>query len=56
MAKQQTFADKSKGKKEAEGVVIKCIVSQFDDVTQSWKFRERMVHTASTADLKDMKF
>jgi hypothetical protein len=56
VAKQQSFADKSKSKKQSDHVDVKCIVSQYDEATKSWKFRERMVQVASTNDLKDMKF
>lgn len=56
MAKQQSFADKSKSKKKTDSVDVKCIVSQFDEATGSWKFRKKMVQVPTTADLKDMKF
>ena len=56
MAKKQTFADKSKGKEKSDTVQIKCIVSVFDEGTQSWKFREKMVRVASANELQNMKF
>ncbi|MFZ1728938.1 MAG: hypothetical protein WBQ23_03540 [Bacteroidota bacterium] len=56
MAKKQSFSDKSKGKDKTDVVSIKCVVSIFDEDTQSWKFREKMVRVKSTAELADMKF
>jgi len=56
VAKKQTFADKSKGKEKADTVSIKCIVSVYDDNTQSWKFREKMVRVANANELQNMKF
>ena len=55
VAKKQTFADKSKGKEKADNVSIKCIVSVYDDTTQSWKFREKMVRVANANELQNMK-
>jgi hypothetical protein len=56
VAKKQTFADKSKTKEKDDMVSIKCVVSVFDEETQSWKFREKMVRVKSAADLAGMKF
>ncbi len=56
MAKQQSFADKNKNKSRSEFTFIKCIVSQFDKNTDSWKFREKMVKVKAVAELADMTF
>ena len=56
MAKQQTFADKSKGKAKSEFISVKCIVSAYDDGTKAWKFRERMVKVKDPKELETMKF
>lgn len=56
MAKKQSFSDKSKGKEKSDVVSIKCVVSVFDENTQSWKFREKMVRVKNTAELAEMKF
>jgi len=56
VAKKQTFTDKSKGKEKSDLVSIKCIVSTFDEDTQAWKFREKMMRVKSANDLADMKF
>jgi hypothetical protein len=55
VAKKQSFADKSKTKEKADMVSIKCVVSVFDENSQSWKFREKMVRVKSASDLADMK-
>ena len=56
MAKQQTFADKAKGKVKADHIAVKCIVSVFDEGTQSWKFRERIIKVKDAKELEAMKF
>jgi len=39
VAKKQSFSDKSKSKDKSDIISIKCVVSVFDEDTQSWKFR-----------------
>lgn len=56
VAKQQSFADKSKNKSRSEFTFVKCIVSQYDKNTESWKFREKMVKVKAIAELQDMTF
>jgi hypothetical protein len=56
MAKQQTFADKAKGKQKADTVMVKCIATVFDDGSKTWKFRERMVRVKDVKDVESMKF
>lgn len=55
MAKQQTFADKAKGKgPKSELQTVKCIVSYKDEQTGTWKFRERRVKVKDVNDLDSM--
>ncbi len=56
MAKTQSFADKSKSKLKSEEQSVKCVYAVFDDATQSWKFRQRMVRVKSAAELDALKF
>jgi len=56
VAKKQSFSDKSKSKEKSDIISIKCVVSVFDEDTQSWKFREKMVRVKSASELADMKF
>ncbi|MBI5648187.1 MAG: hypothetical protein HY962_14745 [Ignavibacteriae bacterium] len=56
MAKQQSFADKSKSKSKSEFTSFKCIVSQYDAESGGWKFREKMVKVKDPKDIETMKF
>jgi hypothetical protein len=56
MAKQQSFADKSKGKLKSDTISVKCIVSSFDENTKAWKFRERMVKVKDPKEIETMSF
>lgn len=57
MAKQQSFADKAaKGKTKVDFVMVRTIVSEYDEKTEAWKFREKMVRVKNTADLANMTF
>jgi hypothetical protein len=56
VAKQQSFADKSKGKLKSDVISVKCIVSVFDENSGSWKFREKLVKVKDVKDLQTMKF
>jgi hypothetical protein len=56
MAKQQSFADKSKGKVKSDSVAVKCFVSVQDEATGTWKFREKLVKVKETKDILSMKF
>lgn|GEM_PF-283161 len=52
MAKQQSFADKLKGKKKDTNIVVKFVLSEKDEAKQTWKFRERYLHVKDTAELE----
>ncbi|NOY06319.1 MAG: hypothetical protein GXO82_06775 [Chlorobi bacterium] len=52
MAKQQSFADKLKGKKKDTTVVVKCVFSELDEEKQTWKFRERLLHLKDVSELE----
>lgn len=52
MAKQQSFADKLKGKKKDTNVVVKCVFSELDETKQTWKFRERYLHLKDASELE----
>ena len=56
MAKQQSFADKAKGKAKADTISVKCIVSLYDENTKAWKFRERMVKVKDAKEIESMQF
>ena len=56
MAKQQSFADKAKGKVKSDTIAVKCIVSSYDETTKAWKFRERMVKVKDPKEIESMKF
>ena len=43
VAKQQSFADKSKNKSRSEFTFVKCIVSTYDKNTESWEICDKMV-------------
>ncbi|MBL0177269.1 MAG: hypothetical protein IPP94_18825 [Ignavibacteria bacterium] len=55
MAKTQTFADKAKGKSKSDVVSYKCVVSIFDENTNSWKFRSKMVKAKDPKEIESMK-
>jgi hypothetical protein len=56
VAKQQSFADKAKGKVKSEEQSIKCVFAVYDEVTKSWKFRQQMRRVKSAADIENLKF
>lgn len=56
MAKQQSFADKAKGKVKSDTTSVKCIVSVYDEARGTWKFRERIVKVKDMKELDSMKF
>ena len=56
MAKQQSFADKSKGKSKSEFTSFKCVVSVFDAESGSWKYRQKMVKVRDPKEIETMKF
>ena len=55
MAKQQSFADKSKGKEKSDTVSVKCVFSIFDESKGTWKFRERMVRVKDIKEAESVK-
>ncbi len=54
MAKQQTFADKAKAKKKAEGVSVKLIKS-VKSSKGTFKFNERFVKLDDISKVGDIK-
>ena len=56
MAKQQSFADKSKSKSKSEFTAFKCVVSVFDEGSGSWKYRQKMVKVKDPKEIETMKF
>jgi hypothetical protein len=56
VAKQQSFADKSKGKTKSDTSFVKCIVSMPDERKGTWKFREKMVKVKDPKDIQNMQF
>ena len=54
MAKQQSFADKAKGKKKAEGVTVKLIKS-VKTGKGSYKFNERFVRLDDIGKVTQIK-
>ena len=56
VAKQQSFADKSKVKGKSELLSIKMIVSVLDEEKNTWKFREKIVQVKSAKEIQSMKF
>lgn len=56
MAKQQTFADKAKGKAKSDTIMVKCIATVFDENSKTWKFRERMVRVKDVKEAEETKF
>ncbi len=55
MAKQQTFADKAKGKAKSDFAVYKCVIPVFDTTTSSWKFRQRIVKAKDPKEIESMQ-
>jgi hypothetical protein len=55
MAKTQTFADKSKGKAKSDVVSYKCVFSIFDEQTQGWKFRSKMIKAKDPKEIESLK-
>ncbi len=56
MAKQQSFADKVKGKSKSDHLSVKCIISYKDEQTGTWKFRERFVKVKEISEIDKMNF
>ncbi len=56
MAKQQSFADKSKSKSKSEFTSVKCIFSVLDETSRTWKFRQRMVKVKDLKELDTLTF
>ena len=56
MAKQQSFADKSKVKGKSDLVSIKMIVSVLDEEKNTWKFREKIIQVKNAKEIQSMKF
>lgn len=54
MAKQQSFADKAKGKKKVEGVTVKVIKSMKTE-SGSHKFNEKFVKLADISKVSEIK-
>lgn len=54
MAKQQSFADKAKGKKKVEGVTVKVIKSVKSE-KGSYKFNEKYVRLADISKVTEIK-
>ena len=54
MAKQQTFADKAKAKKRAEGISVKLIKS-VKSTKGTYKFNERFVKLDDISKVGDIK-
>jgi len=54
MAKQQSFADKAKGKKKVEGVTVKVIKSMKTD-GGSYKFHEKFVKLTDISKVSEIK-
>ncbi|MFZ2322240.1 MAG: hypothetical protein WAV89_00945 [Ignavibacteriaceae bacterium] len=54
MAKQQSFADKAKGKKKVEGVTVKVIKSVKAE-GDAYKFNEKFVKLADISKVADIK-
>lgn len=54
MAKQQSFADKAKGKKKVEGVTVKLIKS-VKTAKGSYKFNERFVRLDDIGKVTQIK-
>jgi len=50
MAKQQTFGDKAKKKKDAIGKTIKLVYSTRSEKTGSWRFAEKYVKVSGNQD------
>jgi hypothetical protein len=55
VAKQQSFADKSKGKAKSDTVSVKCIFSVQDETSGSWKFRQKLVKVKEPKDVLSIK-
>jgi len=56
VAKQQSFADKVKGKSKSDHLSVKCIISYKDEQTGTWKFRERFVKVKEISEIDKMNF
>lgn len=54
MAKQQSFADKAKGKKKTEGITVKVIKSVKSE-KGSYKFNEKFVKLADISKVTEIK-
>ncbi|MDY0082683.1 MAG: hypothetical protein RBR74_05835 [Ignavibacteriaceae bacterium] len=54
MAKQQSFADKSKGKKKVENITVKVIKSVKSN-GGAYKFNEKFVKLADISKVTDIK-
>ncbi len=54
MAKQQSFADKAKGKKKVDGVTVKVIKSVKTD-DGAYKFNEKFVKLADISKVNEIK-
>lgn len=57
MAKQQSFADKVKGKSaKPDFITVKCIISYKDEQTGTWKFRERFTKIKDIGEVEKLNF
>lgn len=54
MAKQQSFADKAKGKKKADGVNVK-FIKAVKTVNGSYKFQEKFVKLDDISKVTELK-
>jgi hypothetical protein len=56
MAKQQSFADKSKGKLKSDTIMVKCVGTVQDPERKTWKFRQRMVRVKDLKEAENVQF